>query len=138
MYTKECRCRAQLTFIPYGPSLRAHCSGDHARHSDTLTGEVRGGPVLKRITPSEVEQKLLVPTSLATGVPTTTNSLHSCCLQTAVMRNRKPDFVHHVPAVQLAFASVASRRPAWFADSVPMLRGSGASAARSRAKPSCG
>jgi hypothetical protein len=53
-------------------------------HSDTLTGEVRGGPVLKRITPSEVEQKLRVPVLLSTGLAITTYSWHWCCLQTDV------------------------------------------------------
>ncbi len=92
-----------------------YCSGAQAWHSDTLTGEIRGGSVLKRINPSEVEQKLLPPVLLETGVPTTTNSLHNCSLHTAMTLKRNPDFAHHVPAVQVGFPTVASMRPAWSA-----------------------
>jgi hypothetical protein len=72
------------------------------------------------------------------GVPTTTYSSQRCFLQTAVMLNWYPDFVHQVPAVQLAFPKVASITPAWSTDEEPVPRGSGPSEARSRAKPRCG
>jgi hypothetical protein len=55
-----------------------HRSGAHAWHCDAVTGKVKGGPILKRITPSEAEQKLLVPVSLETGMATTANFLHTC------------------------------------------------------------
>src|SRR6267142_3434774 len=61
-------------------SSQLYCSGDHAWHSETLTGNVSGGPVSKRTTPSEVEQKLRVPVLPVSGVPTTTNSSHFCFL----------------------------------------------------------
>src|SRR5258708_21443426 len=118
--------------------VNCYCTDGHVWHSDTLTGPVSGGTVLKRTTPSEVEQNLLVPPLLATVVPTTINSWHSCFLQTAVRRNRNPDFVHHVPAVQLEFPSVASIKLACWTDSEPAPRGSGPSSARSRAQPLCG
>jgi hypothetical protein len=86
------------------------------RHSETVTGAVNGGSLLKRITPSEVEQKFLPPVLLSTGVPTTTNSSHSPCLQTAVTLKRNPDFLHHALAVQLGFPRVASIIPAWSAE----------------------
>lgn len=69
------------------PDSFHYCSGDHLWHSEKLTGKVIGGPTLKRTTPSEVEQKLLDPVLLLTGVPTTTYSSQVCFLQTAVMLN---------------------------------------------------
>ena len=67
-------------------SKLAYCSGGHALHSDTLSGAVRGGPVLERTIPSSVEQKLLVPALLSTGVATTTYSVHDCRLQRVAIR----------------------------------------------------
>src|SRR5713226_5097905 len=101
----------------------SYCRGDHAWHSGTLTGEVRGGPVLKRITPSEVEQKLFVPSLAPIGVPTATKFLQGPCRQMAVTRNRNPDFAHHVPTVQLALPSVASMKLACSAEEAPVPRG---------------
>lgn len=86
-----------------------------------------------RTTASEVEQKFLPPVLLETGVPTTTNSLHGCFWQTALTLNRNPDFVHQMPAAQLAFPSVASMKFAWSADAALPPRGSGPSMPRSRA-----
>jgi hypothetical protein len=95
---------------PCGNLERLYYSGGHALHSDTLTGASRGAPPLYRITPSEVEQKLLVPVLVATGVATDTYSLHTSCLQRLLSRKRYPDFIHQASAVQLAFPSVASMR----------------------------
>jgi len=79
----------------------------------TGAGDAKGESSRKRITPSDVEQKLRTPVLLAwTGVATTTKSLHKRCLQTAVMRKWYPDFVHQAFLVQLSFAKVASTRPA--------------------------
>lgn len=118
-------------------NFRAHRSGSQALHSDTPIGEIIAGPILKRTTPSEVEQKLLVPVLLPTGVPTTTYSSHFVLLHTAVMRNWYPVFVHHALAVQLAFPRVASITLAWSGDEWPGPRGSGPSVAKSRANPRC-
>jgi hypothetical protein len=61
-----------------GNTRQRYCRGAHAWHCDAVTGKVKGGPILKRITASEAEQKLLVPVSLETGMATTANFLHTC------------------------------------------------------------
>jgi hypothetical protein len=68
-------------------SERRYCKGDHDWHSDTETGELKGGPFLLRTTPSAVEQKLRVPVVPLTGLPTTTNCSHGCVVQTAITLN---------------------------------------------------
>ena len=67
---------------------------------------------MKRTTPSDVEQKLLVPVLSLTGVARTTYSLHFRILHVLAMLNRYPDFVHQLPAVQVESASEASTHPA--------------------------
>ena len=108
-------------------------SAGQASQSVTLTGEMSGGPVLERIAPSEVAQKLLTPVLLSTGVLTARYSLHGSCLQRAVTRKRYPDFVHQAFAVQLSLARLASSKPAWSADADLGLRGSIPSLVRSGA-----
>jgi hypothetical protein len=58
-------------------------SDAYVRHFETLIGEVGEPANLKRMTPSELEQKPLTPVLLETGVATTTYSLHTCCRQVA-------------------------------------------------------
>jgi len=90
--------------------------------------------MLKRTTPSEVEQKLLDPDWLLTGVPTTTYSPHFCfCFAQPPVVKRNPDFSHQLPAVQVALPSVASMKRAWAAVDMTAPPGSGPRAARSRA-----
>jgi hypothetical protein len=66
--------------------------GGHSRHSVSLIDAAIAGPTWKRITPYEVEQKFLVPVLLEIGVPTTTNSLHTRSLHTALRLKLYPDF----------------------------------------------
>src|ERR1700693_2734334 len=132
----DANCRKSTTLSESKSGTRlCYCSGCHALHSATLIGEVRRASILNRMTPSDVEQKLRPPVLVATGVATTTYSLHTCCRQTPVALKRNPDFVHHAPAVQLAPASEASIMPAWSADGMVGLCASGPSVARSGAKP---
>ena len=70
-----------------GSSERIYCSGIHLWHSAALSG-IRSTPGLLRITPSEVEQKLLTPVLAETGVAITTNAAHGCMLQTDAKVNR--------------------------------------------------
>src|ERR1700690_4065078 len=115
-----------------------YCRGAQVRHCAALIGTVSGGPLRKRTTASERAQKLLVPALLSTGVATTTYSRHRCVLHSGPRMKRYPDFVHHLPAVQLAFANVESSKAAWLADGVLGSRSPGPSEARSRAKPRSG
>jgi len=94
------------------PAITRYCSGAHVRQSAAVTGKVRGGPLRKRITASDAEQKLLVPVLVLTGVATTTYSSQRCFLQSAVMLNWYPDFVHQAPEVQLGLLRVALIKPA--------------------------
>ncbi len=80
--------------------------GAHVRHSVAPTGAVNGSPVLKRIIPSEVEQKLLVPVLLSTGVATTTYSL--AYLHLADGRN--PEIVSRLLAPRISGATRISKR----------------------------
>ena len=52
---------------------RCYCTGSQELHFAALIAEVSGGPELKRITPSEVAQKLLDPVLTDMGVAIATN-----------------------------------------------------------------
>src|SRR5882724_9686920 len=93
-----------------------------------------GSTTLKRITPSEVVQKLLVPVFADSGMATTTYSLQRSVLQVAFMLKRYPDLLHQAPDVQLEFPSVLSIRSACSADGVVGALGFCPSDAKSRAK----
>jgi hypothetical protein len=93
---------------------------------------------LKRMTRSEVEQKLLTPVLRETGVATTSYSLRTCFWHTLVTLKRYPDFVHHAPEVQFAPANEASIMLAWSTDELLSVCGSVPSVAKSGANPRCG
>ena len=52
--------------------MNAHSIGFHDSQSDVLIMEVSGGAIFTWMTPSEVEQKLLCPVLVETGVATAT------------------------------------------------------------------
>src|SRR5437899_3031934 len=105
--------------------MTAYWRAFHRLQSATLSGTVNGPSALARITPSDVEQKLLVPVFLSTGVAIATNSMHDCFLHTPVSLKRYPDFVHHALAVQLSFPRVSLISPACSDDSACRLLRSG-------------
>src|SRR5215470_3258319 len=112
--------------------------GCHDRHSLAPIGMINGASVFDRTTPSDVAQKLLAPVLAETGVAIATNSLQSNFGHVGANVNLYPDFSHHVPSVQVDFASDESKSPACFGDTGPGGSGSTPSEARSRAYPLAG
>ena len=103
-----------------------------------MRGAVGGSPTLERITPSDVEQKVLVPVLFETGVATARSSLHGCSLQIVDTWNLYPDLVHHPSTVQFDWARDASMSAACAGELALVPCESGPREARLEAKPRFG
>src|SRR5262249_30577495 len=119
-------------------SRAAYSIGCHDRHSFAPIGMIKGAWTLDRTTPSDVAQKLLPPVLADTGVAIATNSLQSNFGHVGANVNLYPDLSHHIPTVQVDFASDESKSPACFGDTGPGCSGSTPSEAKSRAYPLAG